>query len=241
MAELFNEVDAQLRSARFADVARRVWPYVAGVVLLVVLVCAGFWAWRTQALAREEKASITYAAGLAAVQSGKPNIAQAAFDEVAHDAPAGYRSLALMQAAALSLQSHRNVEAVRRLDEAAKVAPDRVIGDAAALKAAYITLDSATMSQTQARLKPLTDTARPYRALAREALAFAELANGQMAQARSDLTVLSLQQDVSDAARARARAALAMVQSGRAASIAAIVKAQLAQPVSPPPVAGAPR
>ena len=96
-------------------------------------------------------------------------------------------------------------------------------------------LDRAPLAQTLGRLQPLMATGRPYRQLAREASAMAKLANGRLAEARSDLTLLTLEQDVSENTQTRARAALSMIDSGTAAVIAPAVKAGLALPSVPTP------
>ena len=87
----------------------------------------------------------------------------------------------------------------------------------------------------RARLEPLSKTGRPFATLAREGLALAELASGRTAQARGDFEVLSLSQDVSDASRARANAALGMIASGAGVNMAAIARTAIGLKPSPPP------
>ena len=125
------------------------------------------------------------------------------------------------------------------LDQAAAASHDRIIADGAKLRAAFLQMDSAPYDQIKARLEPLTAPGRPFRMLAREGLAVAELASGRTAQAKGDLQVLALSSDVSDASRARAQAALAMIQSGGGANLAAIAKAAVGLKPSPPPAAPA--
>ena len=115
----------------------------------------------------------------------------------------------------------------------AEAAPNNVIGDAARLKSAFALLDTAPYKDMEARLTPLTQEGRPYRAEAREALAFSKLMAGDLAGARSDFSVITLMADAGEASRQRAQAALALIDSGSAKAVPAAVKGALALP---PPV-----
>ena len=109
-------------------------------------------------------------------------------------------------------------------DEAAKAAPDALIGDAARLKSAFALLDTAPLKELEGRLKPLMEEGHPYRVQAREALAFAKLTDGDMAGARGDFVVLSQLLDAPQGAQARAQAAIGLIDSGSAKSVSAVVK-----------------
>jgi hypothetical protein len=81
---------------------------------------------------------------------------------------------------------------------------------------------------------------RPYRVQAREALAYAKLMAGDMAGARGDFTVISGMLDAPEGSRARAKAAIGLIDSGSAKAIPSIVRAAAALPPSaltPPPAA----
>jgi hypothetical protein len=68
---------------------------------------------------------------------------------------------------------------------------------------------------------------------AKEALAFAKLRAGDLAGARGDFLVLSSSLDnSSDEIRERARGAMAMIDSGSAKDLPAVVKAAMALPPS---------
>jgi hypothetical protein len=130
---------------------------------------------------------------------------------------------------------------VALFDQAAKVAPGPIIADAARLKSALALLDTASLAEIEDRLKPLTSKSdSPYNALAREAVAMAKLKAGRGAEARGDFVVLSLTPNAPDSVRQRARAAMALIDGGGAAAVAAIVKAALALPPAPIMAPGAP-
>jgi hypothetical protein len=105
-----------------------------------------------------------------------------------------------------------------------------MIGDAARLKSAFALLDTAPEKDVEARLTPLLQDGRPYRVEAREALAFAKLTGGNLAGARGDFVIISGMLDAPEGARARAKAAIGLIDSGSAKAVASTVRAAAALP-----------
>ena len=233
VADVFQEVDEQLWAQRYQSWLQRGWPFAAAAVGVVLIGAVGFWGWTKHEADLDAKASIAYQAGLDAAGKGDAVTADHDFAGVAASGPAGYRALALMQQAQIRLDQKNPDEAVRLFDEAAKAAPDVIVGDAARLKAALVLMDSHPLPEIEARLSPLTTAKSPYRSLAREALAMARLQAGKLDEAKSDFSVLSLSQDVSQSAQARAHAAVDMIQAGSAANLSAAIKAAAALPPQP--------
>lgn len=232
MVDVFDEVDEQIRAERFRALVRQTVPYFIGALIACVAVVVGVWAYGKFGTAAIGKASLAYAKGMDLEQKGDVDGAFAQF-ALAAKGPAGYRSLALMQEAGIRLQQNKTVDAVALFDEAAKATSDKMIGDVARLKAAYALLDTASLTDMTKRLTPLMAENRPYRAQAREALALAKIAAGQLSQARSDLGVLQLMSDTPETERQRAGALIALIDSGTASSL----KALAAAPALPPPAA----
>ncbi len=244
MADIFSEVDEEHRQAQVVAAARRWWPVATAVLGVVLLVVLAVWGWRSWQAHEEAKSSIAYGKALDLLAAGKLDAAEAGFAQSAREGSAGYRALSLMQEGGIRLLRHRVREGADLLDQAARTTHDPLLADAASLEAALALIDSTPLVQTQARLKPLSAAGRPYRDMAREALALAELAAGQAAAARADLSTLAIQPDVSESARARAHAAVALIDAGGAAALPGAVKAALALPPGPvgtPPAALAAR
>ena len=225
MVDVFEEVEEQLRSQRYLTIARKGWPYAAGVIVVAAVATFAVWGWRAHQLDQSTRASDAYEQAFEAASHGDWAIADRGFGEVARSGPKGYQALALMQQAGLRTRDNKTAEAVSLFDQAAKVAPDAMIGDAARLKAAYLLLDTASMAEIEARLQPLTQTGHPYVTLAREALAMKRLASGNTAEARQALAVLPLAADATESLQARAQIAMAVLDSGQAAAIAPAAKA----------------
>ncbi len=250
MADVFQEVDEQLRSQRYESILRQGWPFAVAAAGVLLIGALGIWGWSEHQKGEEGKASVTYQAGLDAAGKGDAAAAEKQFAEVSASGPPAYKALALMQQAQIRLDRKRPDDAVRLFDQAAKAAPDAVIGDAARLKAAWLLIDSHPLSEVEPRLTPLTGVKSPYRSLAREALAMAYLRAGKLDEAKGAFAVLALSQDASQSAQARAHAAMDMIKSGSGAIVPAAIAnaatlppeaAVLAQPPVPPsaPQAGA--
>ena len=236
MADVFEEVEGELRSARYQTMIRKGWPYAVALVVVALLVTVGVWGFNQHQLTEQGKASVTYAQGMDALAAQNVEGADNKFAAVSASAPAGYRALALMQQAGIRVTKGNTAAAVQLLDRAAKTAPNDVIGDAARLKAAYLLMDTRPLPEIEARLTPLTGDKRPYKMLAREALGMARLQGGKPDAARGDFAVLSLSQDVSEQARARAQAVLSVIQSGTAGALPDATRlAATLPPISAPP------
>lgn len=230
MSDAFSEVDEQVRSDRLRTWAAKGWPIALAVALLVLVGFGAVWGWGAWQNSRSQRASDTYAQGLDALAKGDAKTADARFGEVANSAPAAYKTLALMQQSGIRLLDRKDNEAVALLEQAGAAAPSPVLADAARLKAAMILMDRRPLAEIETRLAPLAAPGRPYRWAAVEARGLARLQGGQSKAAHADFAVISLAQDVSESSRARARAAMALIDDGSAAAIPGLVKAALAAP-----------
>ncbi len=234
MVDVFEEVEEHLRSDQYAVLARKYLPWLGGLFAIALVIAFGVWgvsAWRIQ---NAQKASQAYAQGLDSVGKGDLTGAYTEFGVAAASSSKAYKSLALMQQAGIRLNQKNTPAAVQLLDEAAKAAPSPAIADWASLKAAYLLLDTAPLAQLEPRLNPLAVSGRPFSALAREALAVAKLMAGKTQEARSDFTVLLLTPSASEETRTRVKIAVALIDSGTAAGLPAIVKASMTMPAPPP-------
>ena len=229
MVDVFEQVEEELRSERYKRLART-WLPVVGVVLVVALIGAlGWWGWDSYNSNQAAKGAAAYDRGMEALRAEKPMDARAAFEE-AVKAGGAYKVLALQQQAGLAVTANKIPDAVRLFDEASKAANDPILGDPAALKAAFLIMDTAPLAEIEKRLEPLADDKRPLHAFAQEALAMAQLQHGKTAEARQAFVQLQLGQDVPDDIRQRAQAGVQAIDSGTAAGLAAIVRAAVALP-----------
>jgi hypothetical protein len=195
----------------------------------------GVWGWRSWEDHNIGRASTALDAAQTSLTSGDQTGAFTGLAGVAKDGPAGYRALALMTQGDIRLGAGKGTEAAALFDQAAKVAPNAVLADLARLKAALALMDTAPLSDVQSRLQPLMGAKKPFDLQAREALAFAKIEAGQVKSARDDLSALTLTLGVPADMRARAQAAIALIDNGEAAHVAEVVK--LAATLPPPSAA----
>lgn len=237
MTDVFEEVEEQLRSDQYIALARRYLPWGIGIIVGGVLIAAAVWGYGDYQTRQAGKAAEAYAEALVSVTKGDKAGAYAQFDTVVKVGSKGYKALALMQQGGLRLEERKTDEAIKLFDAAAEIAPTPVIGDAASLKSAFALIDTAPYADLEKRLKPLTETKRPYRATALEALAIAKLAAGKIDEAKSDFGVINLLPDAPAGMRERANAAISLIDSGTSKSLKDIAKAAgaLPEPMAPPP------
>lgn len=228
MVDVFEEVEGDLRSERYKQLGLKVLPWVMAGLLVGLVVAGGLWAFTSNRDRAAASASETYASALKLVTAGDLEAAYTEFGKIKPSSKA-YRAFALMQQGAIRLEQGNTREAVVRFDQAAEAAPKGELGflisDAARLKSAFALMDETPYAQIEGRLKPLTEEGRPYRALAREALGLAKINAGKAKEARADFVVLSLMNDAPEGLRDRARATIAMIDSGTLLSMPAVVKA----------------
>lgn len=239
MVDVFEQVEEELRSDRYKRLART-WLPVAGGVLLVALIAAlAFWGWDSWQTSKADKASVAYDRGMQSMQANNPVGADAAFTQAAKEGNGAYKALALMARAGIAVDANRIPDAIKLFDEAAKASSDPLFRDAAALKAAWLAMDSETLPEIEARLTPIAKDGRPFSPFALEALAMARLQHGQAPAAREALVLLKNGLDTPSIVAQRADIAIAAIDSGSAANLSAIVRAQAALPAAPPAAAAA--
>lgn len=227
-----------MRAERYRSLGRRLLPWLIGAAVLALVISLALFGWREWRERAAAQASIQYSAGLEALQSGNRAAADRSFAAAAESRSGAYRSLALMQRAGIKVAENKPREAVPLLDEAADAAPGALMADAAAIKAAFLVMDYGSLDQINSRLNPLREEGRPYRSVAREAWAMAQVGAGKAADARREFVVLSQALDTSESARTRAQAMIAAIDSGAAAQTPAILRApQTTAPVPVPPQA----
>jgi hypothetical protein len=234
LTDLFDEVEEQLRSDRYRTFARKALPWILALVAAGLLTFLAVWGWERYRDQVANKASEEYAAAMEAMGRGDAAQAEKLWGDVSKSSAKAYKSLSLMQLGAIKLAAEKPKEAVALFDQAAAAAPDDILGDAARLKSAFALLDTASFKDMEARLTPLMQDGHPYRVQAREALAFSKLMAGNTAGARSDFVVISQSLDAPDGARQRATAAMGLIDSGSAKSVAVAAKAALALPPPTP-------
>ncbi|HYE46575.1 MAG TPA: tetratricopeptide repeat protein [Caulobacter sp.] len=238
MVDVFEEVEEQLRTERYMAMAKRSLPWVLTIGAAVIVVGGGLWGWTAWQDQVRAKASTALFQAMEAQQQRDPGKATTLLAETAKSSSPGYKTLALFQQGGMRLEAGDTAAAVKFFDEAAKAAPDPLLEDLARLRSIYALMDTAPYADLEKRITPLTGDKRPYRMLAKEALAFLKLRDGKIKEARTDFVVLSQIFDAPPGMRERARQAVQQIDRGGAEVVVKAAKQAVESP--PPPQMGIP-
>ncbi|WP_296577790.1 tetratricopeptide repeat protein [Phreatobacter sp.] len=177
MADIFDEVEEDLRRARFETLWKKFWPVIVGAAVTVVFVVGG---WRFYDHLQAQRSAAAGARFESALRLSRTSgtEAEAQFAALAAEAPSGYRILArFRQATELAVRDKPAAAAAfDALAADAGIGP--VLQDLARLRAAYALIDSAPPAELTRRAEPLATADGSFRHSAREILALAALKAG---------------------------------------------------------------
>jgi hypothetical protein len=211
VADIFHEVDEEVRRERLQNLWDRYGIYA---IALAVLIVVGIGGWRSYEWWQARKAAAAGAAFESALSlsgEGKHAEAEAAFAKVAAAAPAGYRILARLRAAA-ELAQVTPADAVKAYDElAADSSLGATLQDLAAVRAGMLTVDNAPLSDMRRRLDPVSEPGRTFRHSARELLALSAWRNHDFTAARRYIDMIATDAESPPGTRARAEVLSALI------------------------------
>jgi hypothetical protein len=203
MSDIFDEVEEDLRRARFEALWSKYWPSILTVAVIVI---AGVGGWRFYDWQQEQNSAAAGARFEAAMRASRTDGAEAEkqFAAIATDAPSGYRILArFRQATELAVRDKDG--AVKAFDAlAADPAIGPLLQDVARVRAAYLLVDTAPQAEIVRRMEPLAGPAQAYRHSAREALALAAMRANDKAGAERWLQAIQLDTETPQGVRGRA-------------------------------------
>jgi hypothetical protein len=215
LPDIFDEVQEDLRAER----ARQLWVRYGGVLatlaLLALVGVSSYQGWRWWHGRQAETASAEFLATHRATEQQGADLAASAarFDAIAQNAPAGYRTLARLRAAALKSETGDLPGALAEWDAIANDRDaDRLYQDLASLMWVLHGLDTMDPAQLAARVTPLTAAGNPWRASAQELQALVAVRRGETAEARRILQALSTDTAAPQGLRDRAARIMAQIQ-----------------------------
>ena len=214
MADIFREIDEELRQERAEKLWRRYGKYVIAGAVVVVLGIAAFTGWREYRTDRQLEAGARFAVAKALAEEGKTGDAEALFVALGAESDTAYGVLARFQAAALRAASGDRTGAARAFDAlAADDALDRPMRDLATLLAAQNALDApgADTRKIAADIEPLAHPGGAWRHLALETLGLIARNTGDLEQAKTYFQRIVDDADAPPNVRLRATQLLRMV------------------------------
>jgi hypothetical protein len=192
MADIFQEVDDDIRRERYTKLWKTYGPYVIGAAVVFVLAVGAYTGWRQYRQSQLGASGAAFATALNEAENGDDTAAAGAFATLAADGAGGYPVLArLQEAEARSGTGDIEGAATIYRSVAADTGVDTIFRDLAVLLLAMRTLDSADAATLSAQLQPLTADTNAWRFSARELTALLALREGETEQARDMLTKLS--------------------------------------------------
>ncbi len=219
MADIFDEVNEDLRAERARQFALRYGWLVALAAFLIVAGVGAWQGWRWYAARQANEVASAYLGAMRAVSG--PAVAEgqatpsrvaamAEFDRLASTGPEGYRSLARLRSAALHASTGDLPGALAMWDKlSADTAADPLLRDLAGLMWVQHQVDAGDPAAVEGRLQPLIAGNSPWRPLALENQAWLALRTGHNDQARDILRQLAADASAPDGVRGRANGLLA--------------------------------
>jgi hypothetical protein len=203
LADIFHEIDEDLRRDRMAKLWARYGKYVIGAAALIVLGTALAVAYQNWRQSQYQALGEKYAVAELAVRDGDTAKGIAGYEALSAEDKSGYGLLARLQAASLKLKGQDREGGLAALNAvAADTSVDPIYRDLATVLAGLYSVDQAKPEDTIQRMKPLITG--PWRFTALEVTALAELKAGDKAGALK--TFQGLADDLGAPASLRARA-----------------------------------
>ena len=213
MADLFQEIDDELRQ----DKASRLWKlygkYVIAAAIIIVTSVGGYKFWQQKQLDDGEKASIAYEAALARSASGDFKGAIDQLNEKELGITPGYAALYQMQKANLAMKI-KDFEAalITYKDIAENDDYPQSIKEWASFRHAAVRVEKQIDSNASADLDTLIATDSPWRFLAKETKAIKEIEIGNNSEAKAIFSELADDENAPERLRVRAAEFLQTLQ-----------------------------
>jgi hypothetical protein len=184
VADIFREIDEEVRREQLKKLWQRYGNYaVAAAVLLVAAIAAwrGYGWWEAK---RAAESGAAFEAAISLADANKYADAEQAFAKVVADGTTGYRNLARVREAAALAETDPKA-ALAAYD---KIASDGSAGaalqDLATLRAGALLIDAGSYDEARRKLEPIAGSDRTFRHTAREFLVLAAWRLGDAAAAK---------------------------------------------------------
>ena len=213
MADLFQEIDDELRQ----DKASRLWKlygkYVIVVAIIIITSVGGYKFWQQKKLDDGEKASIAYEAALARSASGDFKGAIDQLNEGELGMVPGYAALSQMQKANLAMKI-KDFEAalITYKDITENDDYPQSIKEWASFRHVAVRVEKQIDSNASADLDTLIATDSPWRFLAKEIKAIKEIETGNNSGAKAIFSELADDENAPERLRVRAAEFLRTLQ-----------------------------
>ena len=211
----FREVDEELRQDKVKAVWTRFGAWLLGGAIAVIAITAGVVAYEHYQTNQANAAGDRYAAAMRLADDGKSDAAITALQEIAGNGIGAYPALARLSIGGIEAKAGKPEQAVAAYDEVANDAD--VTGglrDMAAIRAAYVLVDSGSLDDVRQRVERLSGDSDPLRFPAREAIALAAWKAGDAETAKPLFQQLVTDPGTPSDISGRAKILLDLINSG---------------------------
>jgi hypothetical protein len=211
LADIFREVEEDIRRDRLQKLWDKYGIYLMALVVGIIAVTSGVVGWRAYTTSQAEQASLAFAA--ATVEAAAEGAdAAAIYSELADGAPAGYATLASLRAAGAMTEAGDVDGAIAAYDAvAADSGAEDILRDLAKVKSGILLVGRTSYDDLAIRLVPLAGDGEPWRNPAREALGMAAYGEQKYARARSFFQSIVGDQTATPGVRDRAHVMIALI------------------------------
>ncbi|MBT4488070.1 MAG: tetratricopeptide repeat protein [Rhodospirillaceae bacterium] len=210
MADIFQEVDEDVRRDKAMVLWRKYGIYVIIICVAIVVGTAGRVGWREYKAAQRSEESGRYVAAAGLLKKGDTAAAINSFQSLAADANTGYGVIAKFQAATARIDTADKAGAVTEFDLiAADDDIDDIFRGLAKLQAVMLLINDGETQELTRRIGELTGQGAPWRYSGLEMQAVLKHRDGDMAGARAAFKALSEDAGAPEGMRNRATQMLA--------------------------------
>ncbi|MFC4270819.1 tetratricopeptide repeat protein [Sneathiella chungangensis] len=213
MADIFNEVDEDVRKEKSLALWKAYGKYVIGAAVLIVAGTAGWVGWQNYTVSQSRAQGAEFEAAAVLAREDKFGESAAAFAGLAESGNAGYRALAALREAAALIDAGEGDKALLVYDRmAADSSIDAEFASLADLMAGYYLMDNGTTDQVRSRIANLTEPGKLWSASANELLALTYIKDGDKARAKEVLSLIQNDAAAPDIIKGRVRQLLTALE-----------------------------
>ncbi|MHA7773272.1 tetratricopeptide repeat protein [Roseibium sp. M-1] len=203
MSDIFREVDEDIRQEKYRRLWDRFGPWLLGVAVLIVVGTGGYRGWLYWQEQNSASAGDTFFEAVKLSEAGSFEEAAALYGELESEI-GGYPALAKFRLATDLANTGKSDEALAAFDALANDSGlMEGLRNVAALRAAYIVVDTETYEAVADRVEKLTGDTGAFRAAARELLALSAWKSGDIETARQWIAALEEDEETPSDVRRR--------------------------------------
>lgn len=200
-----REVDEEHRRGQFVEAWRRYGGLIIGGISLLLIGAGCLFLWQNYRDKQINQQADTYTKAAVAFDQGNDEEGRKTLEQLQRNGSIGYRTLARLDLAALSLKAGKNEEAIKQYQAvAADTAVAKPFRDYASLRSIMIGYENLKPTDAIAALTPLAQENTAWFGTAGELLATAYLRNNEPTKALPLFEALSASNDVPETIRLRA-------------------------------------